>query len=1036
MFQRILKNHVFANLLFILVMIMGVNSYLLMPREQDPTINFNWIDITTAYPGASTLDVERQVTNVLEDAIRKVSDIKFVSSNSRNGISSILIRFEEISTRMFEKRVADLRRTIEGVNDALPEGALDPLIFEVTTANAFPTATVVISSITDDENLRRQASLLKQDMERIQGVGRILENGLSDPEIHVIFQPDLLEKYSLSPIQLADTVQLYYRNISAGTIDISKNNWSVKITGSQYDIEYLRNMPILSAQGEITLKEVARIIQAKEPARQLVRFNRHPAVLLAITKQEKQNILQLVERITAFLQERALLYESLGVTVTLVDDRTQITRDALKVMQTNAVLGLALVITVTWLFLGTRIALLTGIAIPFILAGTFWFLSSIGQTINVSVLLGVVIALGMLVDDAVVVVEAIYYRLQRGIDTIRAVVEGLSEVIVPVSTAVMTTIAAFLPLMLLQGILGKFMLIIPLVVTSALAISLIEAYWLLPAHIIACRVNFNQPSRIHHLRDRFQRALRRVYLKMLLKTIKHPWLSIITLTLIFSTAIYLVFSEKIKLDFFASDHIRLFYVNIQMPTGTEIGLTMDKVLEIEEKLTTYLEPGEPRSVVSYAGQMLTQTEPFFGDQYGQILVSLNSKTNHSRTVDEIIESMTHDLTTVPGVNQISFLKLAGGPPITKAISVKVRSDDPQQIIAATQQLKQFLQEQNQFKEISDDNLSGQNTLDLTINSAAVQRTSIAPNIISRTIRLLVDGEVVTDFRHQGETIYVRVKSGTKLQQIDHLLEYRIPNANGALIPLAQLVDISITRSPASIRHYNYRRTITLEADIDKTLTDTIKANELIKQYWLTIRNQYPNVDLEFSGILDDINESLHSIKLLFLMGIGLIYLILGTQFKSYFQPFLVILTVPMAATGVVIGLFISKYPFSLFTLYGIVALAGIAVNAAIVLISTANVKLKASMNVTSAILLAARRRVIPILITSLTTIAGLFSLATGLGGYSLLWGPMATSMVWGVAVSTILTLFYAPLFYRLFMKPWKKHQNTGVSLTSLHQKIA
>jgi len=940
MFQRILKNHVLANLLFVLVMIMGVSAYLLMPREQDPTINFNWIDITTVYPGASTPDVERQVTNVLEDAIRNVSDIKFVSSNSRDGISSILIRFEEMSTRLFEKRVADLRREIESVNDELPERALAPFIFEITTANAFPTATVVISSIADDENLRRQAALLKQAMERIKGGGRILENGLSDPEIHVVFQPDLLERYGLSPVQLADTIQLYYQNISAGTVDVSQHNWAVKITGSQYDIEYLRNIPILSARGEITLKEVARIIRAKEPARQLVRFNRHPAVLLAITKQEKQNILQLVERIAAFLQQRAPLYDSLGVTVTLVDDQTQITRDALKVMQTNALLGLALVIAVTWLFLGTSMALLTGIAIPFILAGTFWFLSSIGQTLNVSVLLGVVIALGMLVDDAVVVVEAIYYRLQRGADTIRAAVEGLSEVMVPVTTAVMTTMAAFLPLMLLPGILGKFMFIIPLVVTSALAISLIEAYWLLPAHIIASGVNFNKPSRIHRLRERFQRNLRRGYLKTLLKTIKHPWLSIITLVLVFFVAVHLVVSEKIKFDFFASDPIRLFYVNIQMPAGTEIGATLDKVLEIEEKLTPYLEPEEPRSVVSYAGQMLTQTEPFFGDQYGQILVSLTPKTDHGRTVDEIVESMTRDLTTTPGVDRVSFLKLAGGPPVTKAISVKVRSDDRPQLIAATRQLRQFLQENNLFKEISDDNLPGQNTLDLTINSAAVQRTGISPNIISRTIRLLVDGEIVTHFRHRGETIDVRLKSGTRLQQIDHLLEYRIPDMNGTLIPLDQLVEVSITRSPGSIRHYNYRRTITLEADIDKTLTDTVKANELIKQHWQTIRERYPNVDLDFSGILDDIEESLNAIGLLFLMGVGLIYLILGTQFKSYFQPFLIILTVPMAATGVVMGLFISKYPLSLFTLYGIVALAGIAVNAAIVLISTANAKLR------------------------------------------------------------------------------------------------
>ena len=481
MFRNFLQNHVLANLVFVLVLVMGVSSYLLIPRAQDPSINFNWIDITTLYPGASTRDVEKEITNVIEDAVRKVSDIKFVSSASREGISSLLIRFDEITGRTFEKRVAD-------------------------------------------------------------------------------------------------------------------------------------------------------VIQAKEPATQLVKFNRQPSVLFNITKQEKENILQLVERISEHIDDNQPIFKATGVTVTLVDDQTQITRDALKTMQTNATLGLIMVLTVTWIFLGAPIALLTGIAIPFILAGVFWFLNSIGQTLNVTVLLGIVISLGMLVD------------------------------------------------------------------------------------------------------------------------------------------------------------------------------------------ATY------------------------------------------------------------------------------------------------------------------------------------------------------------------------------------------------------------SRSPDTIRHFNYRRNITVEADIDKEMTNEIKANQMIREFWQSIHHRYPNIDLDFSGIIDDIQESLSAIGLLFLLGLGLIYLILGTQFQSYFQPFLIIMTIPMAATGVVLGLLVSQYPLSLFSLYGIVALAGIAVNAAIVLISTANARLKSGMSTTNAIIYASRRRVIPILITSLTTIAGLFSLATGLGGESLLWGPVAASMVWGLTVSTILTLFYIPLLYRLFMRPWESRR--------------
>ena len=978
MFQRILQNHVLANIMFLLVMVMGISSYLLMPREQDPTINFNWIDITTVYPGASTPDVEKQVTNVLEDAIRNVSDIKFVSSNSREGISSILVRFEEISTRVFDKRLADLRREIEGVEDELPEAVLDPFIFEITTDNAFPTATVVISSISDDENLRRQATLVKQDIEQLKGVGRILDNGLSDPEIHIIFDPNLLERFGINPIQLSDTIQLYYRNVSAGTIDVANNNWAVKITGSRYDLDYIRNIPIITAQGEITLKEVAEVIQAKEPARQLVRYNGQPSVLLAVTKQEKQNILQLVERISEFIHQRQSTYKNNGVSVTLVDDQTQITRDALHIMQTNALIGLSMVFVVTWIFLGTQIALLTGIAIPFILAGTFWFLSAVEQTLNVTVLLGIVISLGMLVDDAVVVVESIYYRLQRGAKTLQAAVEGLMEVITPVTTAVLTTMAAFLPLMLLPGILGKFMLVIPMVVTSALAISLVEAYWLLPAHIIALKVNFNKPSKSNVLREKFQFRLRHLYLKALIRVLRRPMVTLTVLAALFSGAVSLVYYDKIKFDFFASDPIRLFYVNIQMPAGTELNATLEKILEVEQIVQSHIEQGETRSIVSYAGQLLTQTEPLFGDQYGQILVSLKPKTTDNRSVDEMIEAMSDQVTTVPGIEQISFLRIAGGPPVTKDISVKIRGDDIDQITAATEALQQFMKQREEFVDPANDNLPGQNSLDLTINSATVQRTGISPETITRTLRLLVDGEIVSDFRHLGEKIDIRLKASNNLKQIDQLLEYRLPANDGSLVPLNQLVQSRFSNSPNTIRHYNYRRSITLEADIDKTLTDTVKANDLIKQHWSTIQDQHLGVNLDFSGILDDIEESLNAIGLLFLMGLGIIYLILGTQFKSYFQPFLIIMTVPMAITGVTLGLYLSGFPLSLYTLYGVVALAGIAVNAAIVLISAANSRLRSGMSVTHSIVYAARRRVIPIIITSLTTIAGLFSLATGL----------------------------------------------------------
>lgn len=1032
LFERFYSNHVLANLLFVLVLIVGTLSFLQLPREQDPSVNFNWINIVTIVPGMAASDVETRVTDILEDAVRKIADIRFVSSTSRENESSILVRFNDIPLREFDKRVIDLRREIQNKEEELPDESTSPYIFEVTTANAFPTATLVVSGPSDDENLRKQTEIIRKDLERIRGVDSVLATALQSPELQVRFSPGDLEDMGLSPMDIANTVALYYRDLSAGSTEVSEKTWLVRIKGTSNDPEYLANLPVVFAQSEVRLGDIADVSRGRAEPRQLVSHNGRPAVMLSITKQGSANTLDLVERINQYIASRQKFSQQTGVQVVLADDQTEITRNALRIMQTNAGLGLALVLLVTWVFLGLRIALLTSIGIPFVLAGTFWALQLMGQTLNVSVLLGVVISLGMLVDDAVVVVESIYFRLQRGADSMTAARESLREVFAPVTAAVLTTMAAFLPLMLLPGIVGKFMMVIPLVVTTALAISLVEAYWMLPSHVISARVRFDRPSRIQKLRTVFLHRIRIGYVRILIKALRWPKTILASLGIVFMLALFAAMAGSanpalnqhpiikhllVKMDFFAADPLRLFYINIEMPNGTPLENTLAKVQQIEIKARAHIKEGEIRSIVSYAGQMFTETAPFSGPHFGQILMALNPKTDALRTVNEMVESMDQDVKNTAGPVKISFLKLAGGPPTSKAISIKVRGDDIERIQAAAEVLKTILRDSGFTRDISDDNSSGLEEMVLRVDSDAARLSGIAPDQIMRAVRLLVDGEIVTEMQDQGEKIEVRVRAKeTSLNNIDDLLDFSLPSPGGSDIPLSTLLTVENQLGLGNIRHYNFRRAITVEADIDKSQTDTVAANAQIMAEWEKVQLNFPTINLDTSGELDDIQESLDAIFKLMLFGVLLMYAIVGTQFRSYFQPLMILATVPMAFTGVVVGLLVTANPMSLFTLYGVVALAGIAVNAAIVLISAANDRLQMGMKVTHATLYAARRRVIPILITSLTTVAGLFSLATGLGGKSLLWGPVATAIVWGLAVSTVLTLFVIPLIYRLFMR--------------------
>ncbi|MCB1044045.1 MAG: efflux RND transporter permease subunit [Acidobacteria bacterium] len=1017
-FQRFIENHVLANMTFVLVLVVGAIYYGMLPREQDPTINFNWIQITTLLPGASAEDVEKRITDPIEDVLRNVSDIRFVSSTSRESVSSILVRFNDLSQRVFDKRVTDLRREIQNKQDELPADIEDPDIMEITTANGFPTATVIVTSPADDENLRRVAERTRKDLERLKGVDKAMPTGLLDPELQVLFDASKLSGLGVAPSHLADTVRAYFRDTPAGTQKVGAEEWLIRLVGTNADPEYLAQLPITTAQGRVRLGDVAQVQRGREKANRLVSFNGKPSIMLAVTKKEGTNTIELVERIKAFVSSANMRSDQTGVSLMLADDQTETTRSAIRIMQNNAIVGLILVLLVSWAFLGLRIAGLVSIGIPFILCGTFWALAMLGHTLNVMVLLGVVIALGMLVDDAVVVVENIYHRINRGEERMQAIRNALHEVVPPVTTSVLTTMAAFLPLLLMPGIVGKFMGVVPVVVSVALVLSLIESYWMLPAHVLGLK-QVNSHSRLHVWRRNFNHRLRITYTRMLVKAMRHRVVTLSIIAVMFLSAIVALLSGAIRVDFFASDPLRIFYVSLEMPKGTDIRDTLHKAEELEGVARAHLLPGEARAVVSYSGQLFTEIEPLYGDQYGQVLVSLNPKKNGMRGVHEIIESMRNDIMAVTGTANISFLRIEGGPPTTKPINIKVRGDDFGEIRSAVAALKHRLSQMPGVKDISDDSVPGRSELALSYDLQSIKSSGVDPTQLTRDLRLLVDGEVVTSMQDRGEELEVRVRAMPRdLADLDEVLQAKIPAQDGRLVPLSELVKVERRQGMGNIRHYNYRRSISVEADLDQEIIDTVAANQQVVSAWQDeLSLHYPNIDLDFSGELDDIEESLDAMRVLFIFGVLLIYLIIGTQFRSYFQPLLILSTIPMAFTGVVFGLIITGNPLSLFTLYGVVALTGIAVNASIVLISAANNRLQEGMNLTYAVLFAAKRRVVPITITTLTTMAGLFSLATGLGGKSLIWGPVAIAIVFGLAFSSLLTLFAVPVLYRIFVRP-------------------
>ena len=1023
MIRALLKNTVLSSLLLILVLVMGAIAYQELPRQKDPTINFNWIVIMTALPGASAEDVETRVTQPLEDALRNLKDVSFISSTSRVGFSSILVRFRDVSEPMFNKRISDLRREVQNARDDLPKDTKESTILEITSDNAFPSAMVVLTGQADDETLRSQSHNLKQGLERIEGVGRVDVIGLEDPEIHVLVDMQALASHQITPSQLSDIVRSQWQDVAAGEMKVAGQQWLVRHLGQSIDPEVLARLQVPLSTGteyssEVSLGQLAKIEIGRADATQEVKFNGQPAVMFAVMKASQANLITLVEDVNNHLEDYNAQHSVKGVNAILVDDQTLPTTKAINIMENNALQGLILVLLVSWLFLGWRVGILVALTIPFSLSGVFVTLFAINETLNLTVLLGVVIALGMLVDVAVVMVESLINRLRKGDNTIDAAMNAMREVGWPIFAAVLTTIAAFLPLMLLPGILGDFMRVVPLVVTLALLISLLQAFWILPSLTHMFHLKMDNSRHLNSFRARFLKKMQNTYGRLLVKSFRHPVLTLFLLVSTFASSVLLVTSGRITTDFFAADPLQYFYINLEMPAGTSLQETTQATREMELQALNWLKPEEVRATVVYGGQMFTETEPLLGDIYGQIFVSLTKPSHDTRNVGELVDGLRALLqSNPPAGGKVSLLKMTGGMPATKPIKVHVLGDDYQKIDHAITSLIKILNSIEGVKDITTDAATGSQQLITRLNIPAIHRAGLQPSEVIRTLQILTDGEYVAQLSHNGELVNLRVRAySQQTDNIDAWLTTPIATPDGGNIALEELITTEVRTGLVNLKHHNFSRSITLEANLDKTVIDTLKANEKLLYSWNNIALQHPGISLDFTGELDDIQESLGAMAVLFMLGIGLMYLILGAQFNSFLQPLIILFTIPMAFTGVAYGLFFSNNPLSLYTLYGVVALSGIAVNSAIVLMAAANTRLAMGMSLSHAIVYAARRRLVPIVITATTTMAGLMGLALGIGGVSLIFGPVAISIVWGIGFSTILTLFTIPLIYRLLVR--------------------
>lgn len=1008
----ILRSHRLADFVLVAMLLLGAWAYQAMPRAQYPEVNLNWVAVVVIWPGAAAQDVEREITLPLEAATRRVADVRLVTATSRDNVATLLVRFADVPHARFERRLAMLEREIRQAAAGFPREARPPQVLELTSSNFFPTAMVVVSGEAGDGSVCRQAEAVRDDLERLPGVERVWAYGLRERELAVRFDPDKLRQQRVSLESLARAVADQAHTYPAGMADVGGRRYAVRVEGLTANPDFLAELPIAAAGGEmVRLGDLAVVRQGVGPARELVRMNGQPAVLLSVIKAEGVNTLELTRAVRELVERRNRAHPGASE-LSLLDDQSETTREAIGVMEANALFGLAVVLAVTWFFLGGRLALLTSLGVPFALAGMFLALHLLGQTLNVSVLLGVAIVLGIPLDDAVVVADAIRLRLAAGMAKQAAVTAALKEVARPVTASVFATCMAFTPLLFLPGLLGRFMFVTPLTVIVTLVMSTTASLWLLPRHV----VSWGGKRRAPGWRDRVDIWLRRRYGRLLAATFRRPWPVLAMFAILFLVAGLSLGREWVKPRWFASDPLRVFNVNLQMPPASSMEATMAAARVLEQAARRVARPGELKGSLAMAGLQFTPSEMVLGEHLGQVTLSLASEAEGARGVAEFVAALRPVL-HAPGVERVSVQVLSADLPMLSSLTLRLSGAPLAQLGEAAGDLGHVLEQTPGFTDLRDDASFSQPRIVLKVDAAAAARAGLDPFKLAALIRLHFEGVTVGKVTEGEETLNLVVR-GQPLDEaaVRRLLEapWRLPD--GRMVNPGKMFTLEYESTPGELRRVDGRRSVSLHAAFDQDRITASEAVAAVDVAWARLAPKHPGVVLAQGGEMEDVKASLNNLLNYLLLGFALMYAWLAVQFGRPVLPLVILATAPMAWAGVVIGLLVSGQPITLYTLYGCVALSGVAVNASIVLVSAGEDRLLLGMSPLASAFLAARRRLVPIIITTLTVIGGLVSLAFGWGGNSLLWGPLASAIVWGLVVATPLTLFVTPLMHTALLR--------------------
>ncbi|MFW5693777.1 MAG: efflux RND transporter permease subunit [Alkalispirochaeta sp.] len=1007
------RNPVLINITMIIILVVGGFSLNRLPREQFAEIPFYFINISVPYPGVSAEDVESSVTVKIENEMSGIDKLDEISSTTAEGSSQVTLQFEQdITEREFDSVFQDVQNRFSNID--LPDGTLQETIDDFSTNDFLPVIEVVLSGSIPYADLNQAARNLSDQLRTVPEVSQINLIGSRDRQIAIALDRRGMESRGIAIDEVVNAVRAQNVTIPGGTLRTDSREFLLRTVGEMETEEQFRNIVVRTTDddqsGVISVGDLATVSSGYDLEGTAARFNGEQAISLQVTKVPGGSSVGIIDEV----RQRVGAYEANlpdGVEVDYFNDSSIVIRDSLDVLVSNAAIGLALLVVILLIFVGVRNAIITAVGIPLTFALTFIVLDAFGETLNSNTLFGLVLVLGLIVDHAIVIVENSYrLQQQQGMSRHDAAVHGVNQVIVPVIAATLTTVAAFLPLTFLPGIIGRFLRVVPLTVSIALIASTFEAAVFLPSHY----ADWPGGKRVHHGKRGIE-ALQRRFRGLLEFLYRHRGVGALAAVAI--AVVVFAQTARIQPDLFDSEDATLYYVDIEMPPGTPIERTDVFVRAYEQRLLPQVGNGEVVAINAFVGFAGSESENVRRSNVGQIVVDLTEEDEgRTRSITEIMNEAQQLTRDIPGAESVQFRKQQGGPPTDPPVAFRLYGDSYDDLRAVARRLQDQLAENSELFNISDDLDAGTPEIRITVDEDLAAGYGLNAQQVGTVIRQSFDGITTGSvFVNNEETDVVVEFSDADIDSVDGILQLRIPTSDGRVIPFSRIASLDEGSAISSIRRIDGKRQVQVTAEAFTEENVPAINDEIRAAFDSQLQPTYPGVTLDIGGEFAEFGDTLREILRVFVIGIFLIYLILATQFNSYTQPLLILLTVPFAFVGVILFLLVSGTPLSTTVIYASVALAGIAVNDTIVLITFANQSRRTrEMPVGAAVTDAAVTRLRPILLTSITTIAGLVPTAIGLGGYSVVWGPMARTIIFGLVFSTITTLIIVPSFYGLF----------------------